>query len=168
MNGREKHGWVQSLSDRAGWNLFLLLLLGNSEIALEGFLYIFREAWHSFRCKVVDSFRMKTHKRGGTPTWACEDLLPIGEKTAVKEEFRYTNCRIPVWGFGGYRRTLGHRTAAFGLRPGGCRLCPAAPCGPACLAFSRDGANTVPGWVPLAPVSKIMSPLLGWENLPAL
>lgn len=68
MNSREKHDWFRLYLTELDEIVFLLLLLGNSEIALEGFLYIFREAWHSFRCKVVDSFRMKTHKRGGIPT----------------------------------------------------------------------------------------------------
>lgn len=85
----------------------LLLLLGNSEIAREGFPYIFREAWHSFRCKVVDSFRMKTHKRGGIPTRACEDLLPIGEKTAVKEELDALIAGFLFGAFEGIRKLFG-------------------------------------------------------------
>lgn len=148
MAGRSMVG---SVSGRAGWNLFLLLLLGNSEIGLEGFLYIFREAWHSFRCKVVDSFRMKTHKRGGIPTWAYEDLLPIGEKTAVKEELDAFIAGFLFGAFEGIGKLLG-TTVAFRVRPRGCWFCPAIPHGPAHLAFLSDVTNTVSEQVSLAPV----------------
>lgn len=67
VNGREKHGWFRLCLTELD-EIFSFCFFCVTEIALEGFLYIFREVWHSFRCKVVDSFRMKTHKRGGVPT----------------------------------------------------------------------------------------------------
>lgn len=69
---------------------------------------------------------------------SCEDLSPIAEKTAVKEELDALIAGFLFGAFEGIRKLRNQHTAAFRLRPRDCRLCPAIPYGPACLALWRD------------------------------
>lgn len=75
---------------------------------------------------------------------SCEDLSPIGEKLAVKEELGALIAGFLFGDLEGIRKTLRHQhSAAFGLRPRDCRLCPAVPYGLLCLALLRNVTNTV-------------------------